>query len=823
MRCCDGNEAAAHVAYRASEVIAIYPITPSSTMGELADEWAAHGLSNAFGSVPRVFEMQSEGGAAGAVHGSLQAGALTTTFTASQGLLLMIPNMYKIAGELTCTVFHIAARSVATHALSIFGDHSDVMATRQTGFAILFSANVQEAMDLALVAHTATMESRVPFLHAFDGFRTSHEIQKIDVLSDDDIRALISAESIRAHRERALSPDHPVIRGTAHNPDTYFQAREAANPFYAAVPDKVQAAMDALAARTGRAYHLFDYTGAPDAEHVVVAMGSGVETIEETVRHLAADGKKVGVVKVRLFRPFASERLVAALPTSVRTVSVLDRTKEPGAAGEPLYQDVVTALLEDAQGPAPRFRTTPRVLGGRYGLSSKEFTPAMVKAVLDSAAGKSPKNHFTIGIHDDVSHTSLEWDPSFTIEPRSVVRALFWGLGSDGTVGANKNSIKIIGEETDRYVQGYFVYDSKKAGARTVSHLRFGPDPIRSPYLIEQADFVAVHQFGFLGRYDVLASARTGATLLLNVPVAPADVWGSIPASVQREIIEKELRVHAIDAYALARENNMGVRINTIMQTAFFALSGVLPAAEAIACIKDAITKTYGKRGEAVVRANHAMVDAAVAHLHAVDVPGSAPSASARTQPEASFVERLLAGEGDLLPVSAFPPDGTYATGTTAIEKRNIALEVPLWEPDLCIQCGKCVMVCPHSVIRGKVADEKAFATAPQGFQHEKARWRELDGLHYTLQVSADDCTGCRLCVEICPARDKSNVARKAINMLPRDAVRADHAAHWDYFLRLPEAFPPAEAEAHGLGISKVKDVQLRTPLFEFSSACAGC
>jgi pyruvate-ferredoxin/flavodoxin oxidoreductase len=821
----DGNDAAAHVAYRASEVIAIYPITPSSTMGELADEWASRAIPNIFGTVPRVIEMQSEGGAAGAVHGSLQAGALTTTFTASQGLLLMIPNMYKIAGELTSTVFHIAARSVATHALSIFGDHSDVMATRQTGFAMMFSANVQEVMDLALVAHAATLESRVPFLHAFDGFRTSHEIQKIDVLSDDDIGALLSPKSIHAHRERALSPDHPVIRGTAHNPDTFFQAREAANPYYDAVAAAVQRAMDALAKRTGREYHLFDYVGAPDAERVVIAMGSGVETVAETVQHLAEKGEKVGAIKVRLFRPFSVSHLMGALPASVKAIAVLDRTKEPGAAGEPLYQDVVTAVCEDAQSESPRFKKQPRVVGGRYGLSSKEFKPAMVKAVLDNLAQKQPKNHFTVGIDDDVTHTSLAFDPSFWIEPQGVVRAVFWGLGSDGTVGANKNSIKIIGEETDRFVQGYFVYDSKKAGARTVSHLRFGPNPIRSPYLIEKADFVAVHQFGFLERYDVLDLARDGAVLLLNAPYPTGDVWDHIPPRVQNEIIEKKLKVHAIDAYTLARENNMGVRINTIMQTAFFALSGVLARDEAIKCIKDAITKTYGKRGEVVVRANHAMVDASIAHLFEVEVPARATAVSAAEAASApqDFVSRLLAGEGDALPVSAFPPDGTYATGTTAIEKRNIALEVPVWEADLCIQCGKCVMVCPHSVIRGKVAPQAAYAKAPQGFRHEPARWRELGGQEYTLQVSADDCTGCRLCVEICPAHDKSNVGRKAINMHPRESIGADHAAHWDFFLSLPEVFTAGSGEPHKLGYSKVKDVQLRTPLFEFSSACAGC
>jgi pyruvate-ferredoxin/flavodoxin oxidoreductase len=832
--CLEGNEAAANVAYRLSEVIAIYPITPSSVMGELADEWAAHGRPNLFGTVPRVFEMQSEGGAAGAVHGALQAGALTTTFTASQGLLLMIPNMYKIAGELTSAVFHIAARTVATHALSIFGDHGDAMAARQTGFAMLFSASVQEVMDLALVAHCATLDARVPFLHVFDGFRTSHEIQKIDVLSDDDLRALLPAESVRAHRERALSPDHPVVRGTAHNPDTYFQAREAANPFYLATPAIVQRAMDTLGARTGRCYRLFDYVGAPDADRVIVAMGSACETIDETVTALAGRGEKVGAIKVRLYRPFDSRALVDALPKTTRVVSVLDRTKEPGAAGEPLYQDVITAVLEDAQASKPRFARIPRVVGGRYGLSSKEFTPAMVKAIFDDAARTVPKNHFTIGIHDDVTHASLDFDPSFTLDEQGGVRAVFWGLGSDGTVGANKNSIKIIGEQTDRFVQGYFVYDSRKSGARTVSHLRFGPSPIHSPYLIEQADFVAVHQFGFLERYDTLALARPGATLLLNSPHPVESVWEHIPPAVRRQIVEKKLRVYCIDAYRLAREHQMGVRINTIMQTAFFALSGVLPSEEAIGHIKYYIQKTYGKRGEAVVRANHAMVDASISQLHEVNVPALAKSegregaatggrALDAPGPDRSFVARLLAGEGDSLPVSAFPVDGTYPSGTTRMEKRNIAQEVPVWESDLCIQCGKCVMVCPHSVIRGKVVGAEATTGAPEGFRFEDARWRELEGMKYTLQVSADDCTGCRLCVEICPARDKSNVARKAINMAPRASIRADARTHWEFFTSLPETFVPDAGESLGLQYTKLKDVQMIPPLFEFSSACPGC
>jgi pyruvate-ferredoxin/flavodoxin oxidoreductase len=679
------------------------------------------------------------------------------------------------------------------------------------------------------VAHAATLEARVPFLHIFDGFRTSHEVQKIDVLSDDDLRALLSVDAMRAHRERALSPDHPVIRGTAHNPDTYFQAREAVNPFYMATPERVQRAMDMLGARTGRPYHLFDYAGAPDAERVIIVMGSGCETVETTVQALTARGEKVGVIKVRLFRPFDMRALLSAMPASTRVVSVLDRTKEPGAAGEPLYQDVVTAVLEDAQDSAPRFKKMPRVVGGRYGLSSKEFTPAMVKAVFDDAARPAPMNHFTVGIHDDVTHTSLPFDPAFRLAEKNVVRAVFWGLGSDGTVGANKNSVKIIGEQTDRFVQGYFVYDSKKAGARTVSHLRFGPDPIRSPYLIDEADFVAVHQFGFFERYDTLGLARDGATVLINSPHDTTAVWHKLPARVREQIIAKKLRVFCIDAYRLAREHGMGVRINTIMQTAFFALSGVLPREDAIAQIKHYIQKTYGKRGETVVKANHAMVDASLSQMHELAIPASGAGVlPATTTPpgangDGDFIAMLLAGNGDALPVSAFPVDGTYATGTTRGEKRNIAQEVPLWEPDICIQCGKCVIVCPHSVIRAKVVPKVATAGAPGDFHFESARWRELEGMQYTLQVSADDCTGCRICVEICPARDKSNVARKAINMQPRASVRADHRAHWDFFLSLPNTFNPDAGEGLGLHYNKLKDVQLLPPLFEFSSACAGC
>ncbi len=827
----DGNEAAAYVAYRTNEVIAIYPITPSSAMGELSDEWSARGIRNIWGTVPRVMEMQSEGGAAGAVHGALQAGSLTTTFTASQGLLLMIPNMYKIAGELTSTVFHIAARSLSAQALSIFGDHSDVMAARATGFAMLFSNSVQEVMDLALVAHAATLESRIPFLHVFDGFRTSHEVLKIERLDPEDIRAMIDDDAVRAHRRRGLTPDHPVIRGTAQNPDVYFQARETVNPYYLAVPTMVQNAMDRLAKLTGRSYRLFDYVGAADAERVVVLMGSGAEAAEEAVTHLAANGEKVGLVKVRLYRPFSVEHLLAALPATVKTIAVLDRTKEPGASGEPLYQDVVTAVSEGMMTGAAPFKTHPRVIGGRYGLSSKEFTPAMVKGVLDEAAKAAPRTHFTVGIHDDVTHLSVDYERSFSTEPAEVTRAVFWGLGSDGTVGANKNSIKIIGEETPFHAQGYFVYDSKKSGARTVSHLRFGPKPIHSTYLIEKANFVAVHQFGFLERYDTLSLAGDGATFLLNSPYRPDEVWDKLPRPVQDTIIRKKLKLFVIDAYQVARENNLGVRTNTIMQTCFFALSGVLPKDEAIAKIKQAIEKTYGKRGEAVVEMNFAAVDAALAHLHEIPVPAKADGdirVPPTVPPEApEFVQKvtapIMAGEGDLLPVSALPADGTYPSGTTRWEKRNIALEVPVWETDICIQCGKCVLVCPHSVIRSKVVPAEALAGAPAAFKSADAKWRELAGRKYTLQVAVEDCTGCALCVEVCPAKDKRAVGRKAINMAPQIPIRETERVNWEYFLGLPDIARTAEDGVPALKFTKPKDVQLLEPTFEFSGACAGC
>ncbi len=828
----DGNEAAAHVAYRTNEVIAIYPITPSSPMGEWADQWSATRATNIWGTTPLVQEMQSEGGAVGTVHGALQTGALTTTFTASQGLLLMIPNMYKIAGELTSTVFHIAARSLAAQGLSIFGDHSDVMAARSAGWAMLFANSVQEVLDFALIAQASTLESRLPFLHVFDGFRTSHEVMKIEMLHDDDIRHMIDEELVRAHRARGLTPDHPVMRGTAQNPDTYFQSRETVNPYYHATPGIVQALMDRFAARVGRQYHLFDYVGAPDAERVIVLMGSGAEAVEETVAHLLSTGERVGVLKVRLYRPFAVEHFLAALPTTTRTIAVLDRTKEPGASGEPLYQDVLTALVEGWPGPLPK------VIGGRYGLSSKEFTPAMVKGIFDELAAPSPKNHFTIGIVDDVTHSHLRYDPAFSVEPPEVVRAMFWGLGSDGTVGANKNSIKIIGEETDHFAQGYFVYDSKKSGARTISHLRFGPAPIRSTYLIDRANFVAVHQFGFLERYDVLANAEPGATLLLNSTHGPAEVWDHLPRLVQGKILEKRLRLHVIDALDVARQTGMGGRINTIMQTCFFAISGVLPRDEAIAQIKHAIAKTYGKRGEAVVQKNYDAVDATLANLHEVTIP-AAISSTLEMPPAVpadapAFVQEvtamMIAGRGDELPVSALPVDGTYPTGTTRWEKRNIALEVPVWDAEVCIQCGKCVLVCPHAVIRSKVYDNVLLAKAPATFRSTVPRWKELAEQRYTLQVAVEDCTGCTLCVEICPAKNKSQVGRKAINMEAQLPLRDTERANWDFFLEIPEfpryAPPTSDGEAAApaaMRFTNVKNVQLLEPLFEFSGACAGC
>jgi pyruvate-ferredoxin/flavodoxin oxidoreductase len=824
MEILDGNEAAASVAYRLSEVIAIYPITPSSPMGESADQWSDEGRKNIFGTVPKVVEMQSEGGAAGALHGAVQAGALGTTFTASQGLLLMIPNMYKIAGELTACVIHVAARTIATHALSIFGDHSDVMAARATGFALLSSNSVQEAHDLALIAHAASLESRIPFLHFFDGFRTSHELNKIHPLSEDDLRALIDVEFVRQHRDRALTPDRPMLRGTAQNPDTFFQAREAINPFYRACPTIVQDVMDRFARQTGRAYHLFDYVGDPAAERVVILMGSGAGAAEETIERLIAGGEKVGLLKVRLFRPFDGAAFAAALPPTTRAIGVLDRTKEPGGIGEPLYLEVVTALSE-ARAAGAIDGKWPRIIGGRYGLSSKEFTPAMVKAVFDELQKETPKNHFTVGIHDDVTHTSLAFDPAFSTESPQTVRALFYGLGSDGTVGANKNSIAIIGENTPAYAQAYFVYDSKKAGSITVSHLRFGPDPIRSTYLISKASFIGCHAFAFLQRMDVLAAADHGATFLLNAPYAPDEVWNHLPRKVQQQILDKELRFFVIDAYKVAREAGMGGRINTIMQTCFFAVSGVLPREAAIAAIKSSIEETYGKRGDAIVQRNFAAVDTTLAHLYEVSIPATASSTIDIPAPVPShapaFVRDvlglLIAGYGDEVPTSALPPDGTFPTATSKWEKHNIAQEIPVWDEDLCIQCGKCVLVCPHAVIRAKMYDPPYLKDAPAAFKSATPRWRGFEAMRYTLQVAPEDCTGCRLCVEVCPAKSKSEVRHKAINMSPQPPLREAEAKNWDFFLSLPEF------DRDDLTHAQVKDAQLLQPLFEFSGACAGC
>jgi len=819
----DGNEAAASVAYRLNEVIAIYPITPSSPMGEWSDQWNSEHKQNIWGAIPDVIEMQSEGGAAGALHGALQAGALATTFTASQGLLLMIPNMYKIAGELTSAVIHVAARTLATHALSIFGDHSDVMATRATGFAMLASNSVQEASDFACIAQAATLESRIPFLHFFDGFRTSHEVGMIDPLSDDELHAIVDDNFIRQHRERALSPDRPVLRGTAQNPDVFFQAREACNPFYRACPTIVQEVMDRFGKRTGRHYRLFDYYGPADADRLIILMGSGAGAAEETVDALQKLGEKVALLKVRLFRPFAAEAFLNAIPECVTSIAVLDRTKEPGSLGEPLYQDILSVYMERYfANPSVGI---PRIIGGRYGLSSKEFTPAMVKAVFDELNKPEPKNHFTIGIHDDVTHTSLYYDPEFSTEHPGTVRALFYGLGSDGTVGANKNSIKIIGKGTGNFAQGYFVYDSKKAGAITVSHLRFGPDPIRSTYLITRANFVACHQYQFLDRIDMLSAAESGATFLLNAPFGPDEIWNHVPRQAQETILEKKLRFYVIDAYKVAREAGMGSRINTIMQTCFFAISGVLPREEAIAAIKKAILDTYGKRGDAVVQKNYAAVDHTLAHLSEVKVPDRVTALFdmlPAVSPQAPLFVRnvlgtIVTGNGDSLPVSAMPIDGTFPTGTAMWEKRNIAKEIPVWDEQLCIQCGKCVLVCPHAVIRAKVYDSALLQHPPETFKSAKPRWREFDTMRFTLQVAPEDCTGCRLCVEICPAKSKSEVKHKAINMQEQAPLRQPESRNWDFFLSLPEF------DRHKLSHSQVKDAQLLEPLFEFSGACAGC
>ncbi|MCD6400644.1 MAG: pyruvate:ferredoxin (flavodoxin) oxidoreductase [Anaerolineales bacterium] len=825
IRTIDGNEAVATVAHKLNEVIAIYPITPSTPMGEHADAWSAQGRTNIWGTVPLVVEMQAEGGAAGAVHGALQTGSLTTTFTASQGLLLMIPNMYKIAGELTPTVFHVAARSVAAQALSIFGDHTDVMATRATGFALLSSGSVQEAHDFALIAQAATLETRVPFIHFFEGFRVSQEINKIEMLSDEDLHAVINDDLVREHRARGLSPEHPFIRGTSQNPDVFFQARESVNAYYLACPDITQKNMDKFAKVVGRKYNLFDYIGPKDAERVIIVLGSAGETISETVKFLNAQGEKVGLIRVRLYRPFSVKHLMKALPSTVKIIATLDRTKEPGSAGEPLYKDIITSITEGlSEGIAP-FEKAPFVIGGRYGLSSKEFTPAMVKGLFDEMKKDQPKNHFTLGINDDVTNTSIDYDPSFSIESDDTVRAVFFGLGSDGTVGANKNSIKIIGEETENYAQGYFVYDSRKAGAKTISHLRFGPKEIHAPYLINQASFVACHQFSFLEQFDMLRYAAPGAVFLLNSIYKPDEVWNHLPHEVQEAIIEKDLQFYLIDAYAVADQTGMGVRINTIMQTCFFAISGVLPKDQAITAIKKAIKKTYSKRGEAVVLKNYAAVDEALAHLHKVDYKKQVTSTISRRPPvpkEApDFVKNVLGkiieGKGDSLPVSAFPADGTYPSGTTQWEKRNITLHIPVWEPDLCIQCGKCVFVCPHAVIRQKVFDPALLENAPDTFKSMDGKFREFPGWKYSLQVSPEDCTGCELCVNVCPVTDKTQPGRKAINMAPQPPIREQEKVNWDFFLSIPEV------DRTEFSHKTIKNSQLLQPLFEFSGACAGC
>ena len=820
----DGNEAAASVAYRLSETIAIYPITPSSTMAELSDEWSAAGKPNLWGTVPRVMEMQSEGGAAGAVHGMLQVGSLSTTFTASQGLLLMIPNMYKIAGELLPFCMHVTARTLATHALSIFGDQSDVMACRQTGFAMLASGNVQEAHDLACIAHAATLKSRIPFLHFFDGFRTSHEIAKIKMLSDDDLRVMIDHDALSAFRANALLPEHPRVRGTAQNPDVFFQAREAANCFYQRTPLIVEEEMERFALQTGRRYHLFDYAGHPHAENVIIIMGSGGETVEETANYLNAHGERVGVLKVHLYRPFSVKHFVEALPITTRRIAVLDRTKEPGAIGEPLYLDVVTALREAYDSGLASFDVELQVVGGRYGLSSKEFTPAMVKAVFDELKKRTPKNHFTVGIVDDITHTSLAVDPTFDIEAGDVFRAVFFGLGADGTVGANKNSIKIIGEETNNYAQGYFVYDSKKSGAVTISHLRFGPRPIKSTYLVTKANFVACHQWQFLDKYDVLDYAADGAVFLINSSYGPEEVWKRLSVEVQKEIIARNVKCYVIDAYKVAKAAGMGGRINTIMQTCFFAISGVLPREDAIAQIKKAIRKTYAKKGEEVVQKNFAAVDQTLAALgevviaDAVTATRHKPPIVAEQAPK--FVQRvtamMLANKGDLLPVSAFPVDGTWPVGTSRWEKRAIAMDIPTWDSALCIQCNKCALVCPHAAIRAKYYPAGHLAEAPDAFRSADFRSSEIKGMKYTIQVAPEDCTGCNLCVVVCPAKDRTNPKHKALDMVPMEPLRNQEHQNFEFFLSLPTP------DRTKLDVS-VKGSQFAEPLIEFSGACSGC
>jgi len=825
----DGNQAAATVAHKLNEVIAIYPITPSSNMGEWADEWSSRGQVNLWGTVPQVTEMQSEAGAAGAIHGALQAGSMATTFTASQGLLLMLPNMYKIAGELTPTVFHIAARSLACQGLSIFGDHSDVMSARMTGFGMLCSNSPQEVMDFALIAHAAALEGRIPLMHFFDGFRTSHEIAKISLLDDDVMRAMINEEWVVAHRSRALSPDNPVLRGTAQNPDVYFQARESVNAYYQTMPGIVQNAMDRFAKLTGRCYRLFEYLGSPDAERVIVMMGSGAEAVAETLDYLNRQGESVGLLKVRLYRPFDAASLLAALPSTCRKIAVLDRTKEPGADGEPLYKDVLGALAQDFIGGAAKFSVLPKVVGGRYGLSSKEFTPGMIKAIFDELKQAHPKNNFTIGIHDDVTHTSLDWDAGYRTDAQAeTFQAMFYGLGSDGTVSANKNTIKIIGEATDLNAQGYFVCDSKKSGAITVSHLRFGPKPIRSTYLIAEndANFIGCHQTIFLERYDMLANAAENAVFLLNSPESAEQAWASLPAKMQRQMIAKKIRFYVIDGYEVAEKSGMGKRINTIMQTCFFAISGVLPQEQAVTAIKHAVEKTYGKKGRHIVELNFKAIDETLACLHAVPLPTQVSShfdiKSVITDAAPDFIKRvtgeIIAGRGDALPVSAMPVDGTFPTGTAAYEKRNLALEIPVWETDLCTQCGKCVMVCPHSVIRSKIFPTELVANAPATFKHVAMLGKDFPvGLEISYQVAPEDCTGCTLCVDICPIRDKSNASRKAINMQPQPPLRETERDNWDFFLAIPEY------DRRLLKTNTIKGSMVLQPLFEFSGACVGC
>ena len=825
----DGNQAAATVAHKLNEVIAIYPITPSSNMGEWADEWSSRGQVNLWGTVPQVTEMQSEAGAAGAIHGALQAGSMATTFTASQGLLLMLPNMYKIAGELTPTVFHIAARSLACQGLSIFGDHSDVMSARMTGFGMLCANSPQEVMDFALIAHAVALESRIPLMHFFDGFRTSHEVAKINMLDETVMRAMIKEEWVVAHRNRALTPDRPVLRGTAQNPDVYFQARESVNAFYQAMPAIVQGAMRRFAELTGRSYQLFDYVGPSNAERVIVIMGSGAEAVAETIDYLNRQGDLVGLLKVRLYRPFDPESLIAALPVTCRKIAVLDRTKEPGADGEPLYKDVLTALAQDYSSGTARFTVLPTVVGGRYGLSSKEFTPGMIKAIFDELNQERPKNHFTIGIHDDVTYTSLNWDASYRTDAHDeTFQAMFYGLGSDGTVSANKNTIKIIGVATDLNAQGYFVYDSKKSGAITVSHLRFGPKPIRSSYLIAEndADFIGCHQTIFLERYDMLVNAADNAVFLLNTPASVDQVWSTLPAKMQQQMISKKIRFYVIDGYAVAEKTGMGKRINTIMQTCFFAISGVLPQADAITAIKQAVEKTYGKKGERIVALNFKAIDETLASLSVVPLPTTVTSlfdiTSTITVAAPDFVKRvtgnIIAGHGDALPVSVMPVDGTFPTGTAAYEKRNLALEIPVWDTDLCTQCGKCVMVCPHSVIRSKIFSTADLVDAPETFKQAPMLGKDFpSGLAISYQVAPEDCTGCTLCVDICPIRDKSNASRKALNMAPQPPLRQAERENWDYFLTIPEY------DRRLLKTNTIKGAMVLQPLFEFSGACVGC